>query len=607
MSAKNINIKCPSCQTVYSVPAGKIGEKGRKIRCSVCNHRFVVRLAPAKAKTAAAPVSAGIATPTPPPAEGFDASNETPFDTAAAWEGTDTTPIPSLHESLEAEGPSTPEPVKKVVAPPEPPAPAPAPPVADDINPFQEDVPEEPSAATDAFEALMGGEGTTSAVSEDSFVFDAPEEEEKPKASAPESAMPDTGYGGIDDDVSFGDIGDDFAAARDDTLSAMSAMQEGDSDVTGAFLSSDYEDAEEEVKNDASEGMVEFFVEDTQGQINRIETLPEDALNEEIDVDDENPSKAEMARRRAVLSAKVEALESKEDVVGTKRYEMKGETPIYMEKNETGSKIEMPKFKSEKAEEEELSREIELPSAAAEDDSGEEWVNPMKAPKKSKKSNLLVSESDAKPSSGVLYNVILIVIGLAGMSTNFIDLGVWKFDMIWSLIMLGMGAGGFLMQNLSGVYIAGFFSLFYAFGTFSHQLPLVAENKLEGVKHVVVFLLIALIFLGIYYLLIGRRKGNVIVKEGAGQSLASIGCGIASLLIAGLNAVLNLGTTLGLNAIVYYGGIDLLVILAISLLSMAMALGLSAIKVYNNQLNMAYAGFGLGVATLLLLYVVGTF
>lgn len=603
MSVQNINIKCPSCQTVYSVPAGKIGEKGRKIRCSVCNHRFVVRLAPPKPKPASAPVREPIqAVPThisPKPRGGFEASNETPFDTAYALEGSETTHIPSLHESLEMEGQASGGLSQvKDVAPK-------ANPAADlGINPFQEDVTEESSAATDAFEALLGGEGTT-AVDHDDFAFDEPDVVEAPEAATPLSAISGDAYSGIDDEVSFGDLGTEFADKDDDSLASLSSMHGSDTDVTGAFLSSDYDDFEGNESSEESDGMVEFFVEDKEGKINRFATRPSDeALEEEVNVDSENPSRAEMARRRAVLTSKVEALESKEDVVGTKRYEMKGDTPIYMDKTETGSKIEMPKFSSDDASNEDASREIELPAESAED-SGERWVNPMKARKA--KSSLLVSESDAAPSSGTLYNIILILLGLAGISTNMIDLGTWNFDMIWSLIMLGMGAGGFILQNFSGVYIAGFFSLFYSFGVFSHQLPLVAENRLEGMKHIAVFLLIALIFLGTYFLLTGRKKGTPIVKEGSGQSLVSLGCGIAAMVLVLLNLALNLGVALGLNLFIYYGGLDLVVILQVAALSMAMAIGLSAVKVHNNQINMAYAGFGLGLATLLVLYFTGTF
>ena len=610
MSAQNINIKCPSCQTVYSVPAGKIGEKGRKIRCSVCNHRFVVRLSAPKPKPTPVPAAAAVAekpAPTfPQMAGGSDVSNDTPFDTPAALDVSETTHIPSLHESLEAEGASLE--VPELPSAPEPgPQPEPAREPLGDVNPFQEDLADESASAADAFEALLGGEGTA-AEEHSEFAFDEPEPEEEttPLSSINEA---DSLATGIHDDVSFGDIDTDMALESDDSLSALSSMQESDTDVTGAFLSSDFDD-DTEVAEDSSEGTVEFFVEDKEGRVNRIDTVAsDDPLNEEIDISDENPSEAEMARRRAILAAKVEALETKDDVVGTKRYEMKGETPIYMERTETGSKIEMPQFSSDvpddEDDEEVSSKEIELPSVDDADDSGERWVNPMKAG--GTKSSLLVSESEAAPSSGALYNVILIVLGLAGIATNMIDIGGWKFDMIWSLVMAGMGAAGFVMQNFSGVYIAGFFSLFYSFGVFSHQLPLVAENRLEGVKHISVFLLIALIFLGTYFLLMGRKKGTPIVKEGAGQAIAAVGFGAAALIITLLNAFLNLGTAIGLNLMVYYGGIDLSTIFSVALVAGAMAAGLSAVKVHNNQLNLAYAGFGLGFVSLLVLFFTGTF
>jgi len=54
MTAGSVQFTCTRCGTVYSVDTERIGEAGRRARCSVCGHSFVVRLS-----TEPAPPTAG--------------------------------------------------------------------------------------------------------------------------------------------------------------------------------------------------------------------------------------------------------------------------------------------------------------------------------------------------------------------------------------------------------------------------------------------------------------------------------------------------------------------------------------------------------------------
>ncbi len=37
-----MKIKCPNCSTAYRVNLGPISEKGKHVKCSSCNHRFII-------------------------------------------------------------------------------------------------------------------------------------------------------------------------------------------------------------------------------------------------------------------------------------------------------------------------------------------------------------------------------------------------------------------------------------------------------------------------------------------------------------------------------------------------------------------------------------
>ncbi len=38
-----MNIKCPNCQTSYTVPSEKIGDKPARLRCARCKEVFTVK------------------------------------------------------------------------------------------------------------------------------------------------------------------------------------------------------------------------------------------------------------------------------------------------------------------------------------------------------------------------------------------------------------------------------------------------------------------------------------------------------------------------------------------------------------------------------------
>jgi predicted Zn finger-like uncharacterized protein len=63
-----MNVRCPSCSTVYRVDPAKVPEQGVRARCAVCASVFAVgREAVATMAPAAAPVAPERAAPTPPP------------------------------------------------------------------------------------------------------------------------------------------------------------------------------------------------------------------------------------------------------------------------------------------------------------------------------------------------------------------------------------------------------------------------------------------------------------------------------------------------------------------------------------------------------------
>jgi hypothetical protein len=312
-------------------------------------------------------------------------------------------------------------------------------------------------------------------------------------------------------------------------------------------------------------GMVEFFVEGEDGQINRIETLPKDkteAPGEEINEAEIPP---------------VELPDTEEEMVAG------GSEPAGDELDEatTTAEIKTPPRQSR-------------------------WRDPMK---RRGPGQIFSSEQDASPSSGTIYNLILIILGVGALFTNFINLGSWRFDPVWASTLLILGIVGFFMQNLSGIFVASFFSFSFGFALFSRQKDVLEQNILEGVFHIAVIFAIGILFMVVYYLLMGRKRGLFVLQEGSGQSMLSLVFGVLALGTAWW-AHITSPTIYSLrelpvfseplNSYIYYSGVPVPVIVQSCVAALAVAFGLSAMRVRNRLLLLATMGVTLGLIVLAL-------
>ena len=130
-----MNVRCPSCSTVYRIDPGKIPAGGVHASCTTCT--FVFRLTPAGVAGSTAGAATAARSPaTVPPARAAAARVSRPFVKPAAPEPAVEAPAPPKRPSAPVftPGPGTPVPVPvppSAAAPePEPARPAPAPPTA---------------------------------------------------------------------------------------------------------------------------------------------------------------------------------------------------------------------------------------------------------------------------------------------------------------------------------------------------------------------------------------------------------------------------------------------------------------------------------------------
>lgn len=216
-----------------------------------------------------------------------------------------------------------------------------------------------------------------------------------------------------------------------------------------------------------------------------------------------------------------------------------------------------------------------------------------------------------EPSSGTIYYLIIMIIGAGGLVTNFIQLGDWRFDPVWSGAMILFGLLGFFLQNLSGIYIAGFFSIFYAFALFSNTHDQLNRGTLTGAYHIGVIFALAFILALAYALLIGRRSGHFVLQESLFQSVFAFLAGLLAILLAywaniNSSAIAPLGDwwLLGtpIRNYTYYGGVPLQVVSQAAAAAGAIAMGISAHRVRNGMLILAKLAILFGFVVILLLF-----
>ena len=160
-----MNVRCPSCATVYRVDPGKVPAGGVRARCAVCSHVFAVdgtqpREAPA---APVAPVFTPAAVPSPPAAPRAPVAPAAPPAPAAFPART----LPPAVARLAGPRPAAPPlvaPVRPAAAPAAPAAPAgpparPAAPARAPVMPAPAPAPAAPAAPAAAAAPAPGGSG----------------------------------------------------------------------------------------------------------------------------------------------------------------------------------------------------------------------------------------------------------------------------------------------------------------------------------------------------------------------------------------------------------------------------------------------------------------
>ncbi len=270
-------------------------------------------------------------------------------------------------------------------------------------------------------------------------------------------------------------------------------------------------------------------------------------------------------------------------------------------------------------------QDIEMPDQPAppvgvmmEEESSEtrrRWRDPMR-PEKKRGAIFGISADAAQPSSGVLYKVIIIAVGLLGFLTSLLNLGAWQFDPLWSLTLVALGIAAFWMQSLSGLLVAGLFCFFYPLALFSRQVQAIAVGELTGVILIAAQTGFAAIILIVYGILVARKGALFVLQEGSVQSIIAIILAALTLLLffwahldSSLIPVMN-DLSLGgpsLGSATYYSstpeyGVPVTILILAWVLSLTIAFGFSARAVRNRLLMLANVGLALGFLALLLLY-----
>jgi predicted Zn finger-like uncharacterized protein len=243
------------------------------------------------------------------------------------------------------------------------------------------------------------------------------------------------------------------------------------------------------------------------------------------------------------------------------------------------------------------------------------WRDPMRAEKK--KTALFGLSTEAKqPTSGVLYKVIIIAVGVLAFITSFLNLAAWRIDPLWSLTLVLIGIAAFRMQSLSGILVAGIFCFFYPLALFSVQVPAIVGGEMTGVMVIAAQTAFAVIILLTYGILVARKGALFVLREGSAQSIVAgllavlvlviaLWAHIDSTTIPSLGKLAVGGTAL--DSITYYSsthqyGIPLSVLIQGWALSLAVAFGFSARAVRNRLLMLTIIAVLIGFLALLLLY-----
>jgi len=215
-------------------------------------------------------------------------------------------------------------------------------------------------------------------------------------------------------------------------------------------------------------------------------------------------------------------------------------------------------------------------------------------------------------SSGLLYKLIIPVVGAAALTAYVFNIGQFGIDPLWAVIIIVLGVLSFQLQCLSGLLVTGLFSFFYPLALFSTQRDAISSGDLGGVFPLSIEAGFAVTILVIYFVLMSRKGGLFVLKEGTAQSMGSFAFAVVTTILVvwanvqsaslpQLGQFAPMGTPL--DSARFYIDAGLPSLLQAAALSLAIAFGFSARALRNRMLFLANLGLAIGFMALLLFYV----
>lgn len=255
----------------------------------------------------------------------------------------------------------------------------------------------------------------------------------------------------------------------------------------------------------------------------------------------------------------------------------------------------------------ELEKEEKVESSATQ----RRWRDPMQPERRRAAVRKPPTES-TEESTGTLYKAIILILGFFGLLTLFTGMPAFQIDPVWSATFIVLGLLSFKLQGMSGHLIAGLFGFFYPLALFSTQGPaFYPRGEWGGLLLLAAESALGAVIVVVYFLLMSRRRALFVLKEGWGQSLASMIMGlVAFALMVWVNLESQILKPFGdlapagtpLRDYFFYFYTSLPTLLLACSLSLAIAVGFSARAVRNRNLTFATVGLVLGFIALFFVY-----
>lgn len=280
--------------------------------------------------------------------------------------------------------------------------------------------------------------------------------------------------------------------------------------------------------------------------------------------------------------------------------------PLFVEAEEGGA--EEARAKDQRR----VPSDVEMPDATQRPPIGMETMRAApKRPKAAIQPRALSYDKMRSPLAGVLYKALVVLVGVAGLASSFIEMGPWRPDPLWSATITVLGVTSFFLQSLSGLLIVGLFGFFYPLAIFSTQRSAIVLGDYAGVLLIAVQTAFAAVILVSYFILVSRKGSLYMMTEGVGHSIAALLFGVLTLVIVVLanketGVLPSLGDLLGdiehTEVFTFYRAAYISDLLQAWFLSLAVAFGFSARALRNRLLMLANIGLFLGFVALLFLY-----